>query len=95
MLGGTWSSYQRSYQDAFVRDLFYAANTVHSRDTLRRDRGSLVAEQRANETAMCKIIGLTLETRPDCINAEEIIRLRRLGCTRVQVRISINLYVIS
>ena len=27
--------------------------------------------------ASCKIIGLTLETRPDCIDAEELRRLRR------------------
>ena len=33
--------------------------------------------QAANETASCKIIGLTLETRPDCIDAEELRRLRR------------------
>ena len=38
-----------------------------------------VASQAANEGASCKIIGLTLETRPDCIDAEELRRLRRYG----------------
>ena len=38
-----------------------------------------------NEHAKCKIIGLTLETRPDCINEAELRRLRRYGCTRVQL----------
>ena len=33
--------------------------------------------QAANEVASCKIIGLTLETRPDCIDAAELRRLRR------------------
>ena len=33
--------------------------------------------QAANEVASCKIIGITLETRPDCIDAEELRRLRR------------------
>jgi len=32
-----------------------------------------------------KIIGLTLETRPDCIDASEVRRMRRYGCTRVQL----------
>eukprot|EP00453_Perkinsus_chesapeaki_P003158 CAMPEP_0185915622 /NCGR_PEP_ID=MMETSP0924C-20121207/2592_1 /TAXON_ID=321610 /ORGANISM="Perkinsus chesapeaki, Strain ATCC PRA-65" /LENGTH=74 /DNA_ID=CAMNT_0028639803 /DNA_START=78 /DNA_END=299 /DNA_ORIENTATION=- len=38
-----------------------------------------------NEVADCKIIGLTLETRPDYINPTELRRLRTLGCTRVQI----------
>ena len=33
----------------------------------------------------CKIIGLTLETRPDTITVEELRRFRRYGCTRVQL----------
>ena len=33
----------------------------------------------------CKIIGLTLETRPDTIDAFELRRLRHYGCTRVQL----------
>ena len=51
----------------------------------QRPRGSLEEEQAANEHAACKIIGLTLETRPDCINDLELRRLRRYGCTRVQL----------
>ena len=37
------------------------------------------------ETARVKIIGLTLETRPDTIDTSELRRLRRYGCTRVQL----------
>lgn len=85
VLGGTWSSYQHEYQEAFCRDLFYAANTLSCRPEKRRPRKSLEDEQRENEEAMCKIIGLTLETRPDCIDDDEIRRLRRYGCTRVQI----------
>ena len=42
-------------------------------------------EQRANEEASCKIIGLDAETRPDTIDAAELRRLRQYGCTRVQL----------
>lgn len=44
---------------------------------------SLEEEQILNESAMCKIIGLTLETRPDTVNLESIRDFRRLGCTRL------------
>jgi ELP3 family radical SAM enzyme/protein acetyltransferase len=85
VLGGTWASYPHAYQEAFCRDLFYAANTFAARGAARRQRLSLAEEQAANEAAECKIIGLTLETRPDTINADELRRLRRYGCTRVQL----------
>jgi len=52
-----------------------------------RDRLSLKEEKIINENALCRIIGLTVETRPDCINAKEIILFRSYGCTRVQLGI--------
>ena len=39
----------------------------------------------ANETARCRVIGIAIETRPDWINHEEIIRLRSYGVTRVEI----------
>ena len=83
VLGGTWASYPHGYQEAFVRDLFFAANTFWQR--AKRPRLGLEEEQTINETARVKIIGLTLETRPDTIDASELRRLRRYGCTRVQL----------
>lgn len=119
-------SYPKSYQEEFVRDLFYAANAFEdylkvnkkenaqqrngsSSPTLStgppttrspilspglpttleqlRSRLSLEEEQRINETGPCRIIGLTLETRPDHISKGELRRLRRFGCTRVQIGI--------
>lgn len=83
VLGGTWSSYPHAYQEEFIRDLFYAANTFN--DPVKRERWDLEKEKLMNETTQTKIIGITLETRPDCITAEEIKRFRRYGCTRVQL----------
>jgi ELP3 family radical SAM enzyme/protein acetyltransferase len=51
----------------------------------KRRRLSLAEELKRNETAKCRVIGLTLETRPDTINQKEIVRLRSYGCTRVQL----------
>lgn len=83
VLGGTWSFYPKDYQEEFVRDLFYAANTFD--DETKREKLNLEQEQKINEDTKYKIIGLTLETRPDFINEDEIKRLRWLGCTRVQI----------
>ncbi len=46
---------------------------------------ALLKEQKKNEKARYKIIGLTLETRPDFINEKELIQMRELGCTRVEI----------
>ena len=82
VLGGTWSEYPRNYQDRFITDLYYAANSYF--DT-NRPKLSLEEEIAINETAKIHIIGLTLETRPDTITLEEIANFRRYNCTRIQL----------
>ncbi len=47
----------------------------------------LEAAHRANESAACRCVGLVVETRPDHISEEEVIRIRRLGGTKVQIGI--------
>jgi elongator complex protein 3 len=47
----------------------------------------LEAAHRYNETAPCRCVGLVVETRPDHISVEEVLRVRRLGCTKVQIGI--------
>ncbi|MFO0764819.1 MAG: tRNA uridine(34) 5-carboxymethylaminomethyl modification radical SAM/GNAT enzyme Elp3 [Patescibacteria group bacterium] len=81
--GGTWSSYRWDYRQWFIKRCFDAAN--HLGQTKKIRYGSLAASQKANETAEYRIIGLTIETRPDWVNAKELMRLRELGCTRVEL----------
>ena len=38
-----------------------------------------------NEEAHCRCVGLVVETRPDHLSVEEVHRIRRLGCTKVQI----------
>jgi elongator complex protein 3 len=45
----------------------------------------LEAAHRFNETAPCRCVGLVVETRPDHISEDEVLRARRLGCTKVQI----------
>lgn len=52
-------------------------------------KGELGQAQTANETAEYRIVGLTIETRPDWIKSKEIIYLRKLGVTRVELGLQI------
>ncbi len=50
------------------------------------DLGAALAKaQRENESAHCRCVGYTIETRPDQISEAEVVRIRRLGATRVQI----------
>jgi len=48
-------------------------------------KNQLADEQKKNEKAKYKIIGITLETRPDYINEKELWQMRELGGTRVEL----------
>ena len=77
VLGGTWSSYKRDYQEEFIKRMFDAINEVELQ--------SLPEAQSYNQTAAHRSVGLAIETRPDHVNLEEIAWLRYLGVTKVQL----------
>jgi elongator complex protein 3 len=79
VLGGTWSSHPASYKQSYIRACYSALNAQPGRVK------SLEEEQRINETANHRCVGLTLETRPDWIDEEEIKQMRSFGCTRVEI----------
>lgn len=80
--GGTWSAYPWKYQQEFIKGCFDACNSFGGRSSVS---DSLAAAHKKNERARFRVIGLTLETRPDRITPREIARLRELGCTRVEM----------
>ena len=45
------------------------------------------AEQRTNENASHRSVGLVIETRPDLIDEESARMMRRVGCTKIQMGI--------
>lgn len=47
----------------------------------------LIKAQNDNENARSRCVGLVIETRPDWINEEEIIKFRTLGATKIQIGI--------
>ena len=46
---------------------------------------SLEDAKKRNESAESRVIGIAIETRPDWVTIEEIIRLRKYGVTRVEI----------
>ena len=77
ILGGTWSSYRKDYQEWFIRRCFDAMNGVEARD--------LMEAHRFNQTAAHRNVGLVIETRPDEVSRSELAWLRWLGVTKVQM----------
>jgi elongator complex protein 3 len=54
--------------------------------TKNQERSATLEEaKKKNETAISRVIGMAIETRPDWIDEEEIVRLRRYGITRVEI----------
>ena len=77
ILGGSWSAYPPDYQEWFIRRCLDAMNGQTTE--------SLAEAQKINETASHRNVGLVVETRPDMITHDELVRLRKLGVTKVQL----------
>lgn len=83
VMGGTFSFLPKKYQQRFVAECFRACNDYPKK--IKINEAILLKEQNRNEHAKQRIIGLTLETRPDYITDAEIASFRNLGCTRVEL----------
>jgi len=94
--GGTFNFYPDKYIEWFSQCAYYAFNTfnnINNNEKLR-DILSLEEEKNINVTASHRVIGLTIETRPDYITTtdkygtidfSQILLFRRIGVTRVQI----------
>lgn len=91
VIGGTWSAYEEKYKIWFVKKCFEAANgqknlkenyRISSLSTLKM---GLKKSQKKNETAEHRIVGLSFETRPDCINLEESLEMKNFGATKIEL----------
>jgi elongator complex protein 3 len=77
ILGGSWCAYRRDYHEWYIKRCFDALNGVVS--------ASLEQAQMLNETAANRNVGLVIETRPLDITPAELVWLRKLGVTKVQM----------
>lgn len=80
-LGGGRGSY-----NAAVKEL-YGAGSAWGRAMSWQSASweELERQQRANERARHRVVGLVIETRPDAVTARSLHAIRRLGCTKVQM----------
>lgn len=89
ILGGTWSSYRRDYQEWFIKRCFDAMNDVPPGEGVdmkeKAGEGELMEAHSFNETTHHRNVGLVIETRPDEITPDELRWLRHLGVTKVQM----------
>ena len=83
--GGTWECYPQDERDRFIVECYYAANNFGIDNDKMPKIGTIEYEQKINETAEYRIIGMTLETRPDFISKKSILDYRRYGVTRIQI----------
>jgi ELP3 family radical SAM enzyme/protein acetyltransferase len=91
--GGTFNFYPKPYLEWFVSCMYFAANEYfkfRDDEDFSRELGTLEEEQIYNQTSLLRVIGLTIETRPDYLISKDdyysIIRFyRQLGVTRVQI----------
>ncbi len=87
IIGASWTAYPKKYQEWFITRCFQAANEESSKIKYKKSKKEIKLEkvQKLNERAKNRIIGISVETRPDLITPEEIKRMRQLGITKIEL----------
>ncbi|MBL7100364.1 MAG: tRNA uridine(34) 5-carboxymethylaminomethyl modification radical SAM/GNAT enzyme Elp3 [Nanoarchaeota archaeon] len=119
IMGGTFPSFPKAYQENFIKYAFKAVNDFgkmfYKKDNLQFEKFkkffelpgdindteregrikkrilklkkecNLVSEQKKNEKAKLRCVGLCVETRPDYCGKKEINQMLKLGTTRVEL----------
>lgn len=76
---------EKSYNQK-VSELYVAPERLGGFDEYQSASWPELFEQhRINETNEVRNVGLVIETRPDNISEQEVIRVRKLGCTKTQI----------
>lgn len=79
------TSIDKSYNQT-VSELYLAPEKIAGFDQFQSATwAELGQEQKLNEVAKVRNVGLVIETRPDNISVAEVKRIRRLGCTKAQI----------
>lgn len=81
IMGGTFTCREPEYQEWFVRRCFDAMNGF--------DSETIEEAQEANVTSEHRCVGLTVETRPDVFDENQIKYAMKLGATRVELGVQI------
>jgi len=98
IIGASWTAYPEKYKKWFVKRCFEGANNANSKFKSQISKPKLKTKkyikfkdlykaQKNNETAANRIISISVETRPDLIRPEEIVKMRQLGITKIELGI--------
>lgn len=74
-------SYNQAYEKIHAGKQNWAVLECYQRARLE----DVVSQQEYNESATHRVVGLVVETRPETLDVASLTRLRRLGCTKVQI----------
>lgn len=77
LMGGTFLSMPRPYRRDFIKRMYDGFNG--------RDSESISRAQELNENSENRVIGLTIETRPDVCTRQHIDEMLEYGATRVEL----------
>ena len=86
VLGGTYCYYPLEYREWFIASLYYSCNTYNTWKN-RRDMLSLEEEMIINRTSDVRVVGITVETRPDNCSLEDCAHFMKCGITTIQLGI--------
>ncbi|MCD6549481.1 tRNA uridine(34) 5-carboxymethylaminomethyl modification radical SAM/GNAT enzyme Elp3 [Candidatus Micrarchaeota archaeon] len=81
IMGGTFLAQSESYKLRFVKECYDGFNGTVSSD--------LETAKRVNETAVHRVVGLTIETRPDWSFEKHINEMLMYGATRVELGVQV------
>jgi len=83
IMGGTFPSTPRDYQEDFVK---------HCLDAIAQTKSSSLDEaKKVAETSLVRNVGITVETRPDWAKQEQVNHMLSMGVTRVELGVQ-NIY---
>src|SRR3989338_950813 len=77
VMAGTFLAMEEEYKTYFIKGIYDALNEFESR--------SIAEAKKINETAKHRVVGLTVETRPDVCTEKHIDEILEYGATRVEL----------
>ncbi len=83
IMGGTFLATPIEYQEEFIASIYTAASRYPQPKPSRLP--SIEEAQLENETARIRVVGLTIETRPDWSKERHVDMMLRYGATRVEL----------
>jgi len=81
IIGGTFLQYPMNYQYDTIKSCYDILNGKKSKN--------LEQAKKLNEKARHRIVALCIENRPDNCSSEDIKRMLKFGCTRVEIGVQI------